>query len=62
MASWHDSGSSRRNGQVSPWRWSPENGVLGCVRVFKWLSPNEAVRLVDMNPCMGPVKKELGGR
>eukprot|EP00959_Pyramimonas_sp_CCMP1952_P133149 2783704-Pyramimonas_sp.AAC.1 len=30
-----DSGSSRRNNQVDPWRRNPDNDVLACVRVFK---------------------------
>eukprot|EP00959_Pyramimonas_sp_CCMP1952_P436291 9136098-Pyramimonas_sp.AAC.1 len=42
MAFWRVSGSSRRNSQVDPWRWNPEN-VLACFRVFKRLSSNEAV-------------------
>eukprot|EP00959_Pyramimonas_sp_CCMP1952_P004963 103949-Pyramimonas_sp.AAC.1 len=25
MAFWHDSVPSRRNSQVDPWRWNPEN-------------------------------------
>eukprot|EP00959_Pyramimonas_sp_CCMP1952_P193974 4056171-Pyramimonas_sp.AAC.1 len=28
MAFWHDSRSPRRNGQVDPWNWNPENNVL----------------------------------
>eukprot|EP00959_Pyramimonas_sp_CCMP1952_P215477 4508084-Pyramimonas_sp.AAC.1 len=42
MAFWRDSGSSRRNSQVHPWRWDTENNVLACFRVFKRLSSNEA--------------------
>eukprot|EP00959_Pyramimonas_sp_CCMP1952_P043454 908760-Pyramimonas_sp.AAC.1 len=42
MAFWHDSGSSRRNSQVDPWRWNSENHVLACFRVFKRLSSHEA--------------------
>eukprot|EP00959_Pyramimonas_sp_CCMP1952_P331650 6944725-Pyramimonas_sp.AAC.1 len=41
-AFWHDSGLSRRNGPVDPWRWNPENTVLMCFRVFKRLSAKEA--------------------
>eukprot|EP00959_Pyramimonas_sp_CCMP1952_P448904 9399832-Pyramimonas_sp.AAC.1 len=52
-AFWHDSGSSRRNSHVDPWRWSLENHVLACFRVFKRLSSNGAVLSVEMNPCRG---------
>eukprot|EP00959_Pyramimonas_sp_CCMP1952_P275910 5766972-Pyramimonas_sp.AAC.1 len=38
----HDSGSSKRNGQVDPWRWNPENNVLTCLKVFKQFFSNEA--------------------
>eukprot|EP00959_Pyramimonas_sp_CCMP1952_P126255 2640540-Pyramimonas_sp.AAC.1 len=41
-AFWHDSGSSRRNSQVYPWRWDTENDVLACFRVFRQLPSNKA--------------------
>eukprot|EP00959_Pyramimonas_sp_CCMP1952_P030952 649158-Pyramimonas_sp.AAC.1 len=28
----HDSRSPRRNSQVDPWRWSPENNVVACFK------------------------------
>eukprot|EP00959_Pyramimonas_sp_CCMP1952_P414804 8690710-Pyramimonas_sp.AAC.1 len=70
MAYWYDSGSSRRNSQVDSWRWNPENNVLACFRVFKRCLPtrqfpassNEAVPRVEINRCMGPTKRDLGGR
>eukprot|EP00959_Pyramimonas_sp_CCMP1952_P179251 3747464-Pyramimonas_sp.AAC.1 len=62
MAFWHDSGSSRRNCQVDPWRWNPENNVLLCFMVFKRLSSNEAVPSLEMTRCRSFVKRELGGR
>eukprot|EP00959_Pyramimonas_sp_CCMP1952_P008299 173532-Pyramimonas_sp.AAC.1 len=52
MAVWRDSGSSRPNSQVEPWRGNPENNGLTCFKFFKRLSSNEA----------GHVKRELGGR
>eukprot|EP00959_Pyramimonas_sp_CCMP1952_P097894 2045844-Pyramimonas_sp.AAC.1 len=56
MAFWHDSGSSRRNSQVDPWRWNPENNVLACFRVFKRALSNEAVPSIGMNRCKGLMK------
>eukprot|EP00959_Pyramimonas_sp_CCMP1952_P036890 771679-Pyramimonas_sp.AAC.1 len=53
MALWCDSGSSRRNCQVDPWRWSAGDGALACFMVFKWLSPNEAFPSAEMNLCRG---------
>eukprot|EP00959_Pyramimonas_sp_CCMP1952_P459697 9478666-Pyramimonas_sp.AAC.1 len=35
MVFWRDSGSSRRDSQIDPWRWNPEDGVSACCRVFK---------------------------
>eukprot|EP00959_Pyramimonas_sp_CCMP1952_P195003 4077706-Pyramimonas_sp.AAC.1 len=61
MAFWCDSGSSRRNSQADPWRWSPEKIVLACVRVFKQLSSKEAVPSVEMNPCRGLWQGRLEG-
>eukprot|EP00959_Pyramimonas_sp_CCMP1952_P086703 1813383-Pyramimonas_sp.AAC.1 len=29
MEFWHNSGLSRRSSQVDPWRWNPENNLLG---------------------------------
>eukprot|EP00959_Pyramimonas_sp_CCMP1952_P396385 8305037-Pyramimonas_sp.AAC.1 len=60
MAFWHDSGSSKRNNQVDPWRWNPEYKCLACLRVFERLSSNEAVP--ENEPVQGTMKRELGGR
>eukprot|EP00959_Pyramimonas_sp_CCMP1952_P058563 1222950-Pyramimonas_sp.AAC.1 len=38
----YESGSPRRNSQVDPWRWNPENNFDARFSVFKWLSSNEA--------------------
>eukprot|EP00959_Pyramimonas_sp_CCMP1952_P435432 9117711-Pyramimonas_sp.AAC.1 len=62
MAFWHNSGSSRRNNEVDPWRWNPENNVVACFRVFKRLSSIEAVPSLEIEPLYEPVKWELGGR
>eukprot|EP00959_Pyramimonas_sp_CCMP1952_P409120 8574013-Pyramimonas_sp.AAC.1 len=51
MVGWLDSGLSRRNSQVVPWRWNPENDVLACFRVFKRLSSEETVLSMEMNRC-----------
>eukprot|EP00959_Pyramimonas_sp_CCMP1952_P086545 1810343-Pyramimonas_sp.AAC.1 len=40
LAFWHDSRSSRRNIQVDPWQWNPEDIGLACFRVFDRLSFN----------------------
>eukprot|EP00959_Pyramimonas_sp_CCMP1952_P359216 7521483-Pyramimonas_sp.AAC.1 len=32
MAFWYESGSSRRNSQVDPWRWNPESNDLAGFR------------------------------
>eukprot|EP00959_Pyramimonas_sp_CCMP1952_P341086 7145204-Pyramimonas_sp.AAC.1 len=61
MAFWHNSGSSRRSSQVDTRRQNPEKYVLARFRILKLLSSNEAVPS-EMNRCMGPMKKELGGR
>eukprot|EP00959_Pyramimonas_sp_CCMP1952_P306231 6409183-Pyramimonas_sp.AAC.1 len=53
MEFWHDSGSSTRKRRVDPRRWSPENCVLACSRVFKRLFPNAAVPSVVMSPLYG---------
>eukprot|EP00959_Pyramimonas_sp_CCMP1952_P081620 1705109-Pyramimonas_sp.AAC.1 len=53
MGFWHDSGSSRRNSQVDPVRWNPENNVLACSRLFRRVSSNEAVPSMEMNRCRG---------
>eukprot|EP00959_Pyramimonas_sp_CCMP1952_P194251 4062220-Pyramimonas_sp.AAC.1 len=50
MAVWPDSGSSRRNSQVDPWRRNPRNNVLAGFRVFKWMFSNEAFP-VEINCC-----------
>eukprot|EP00959_Pyramimonas_sp_CCMP1952_P018720 395567-Pyramimonas_sp.AAC.1 len=54
MAFWHDPGSSRRNSQVDPWCWNPENTVLACCRVVKELSSNEeaapSVKITPVRP------------
>eukprot|EP00959_Pyramimonas_sp_CCMP1952_P185309 3874776-Pyramimonas_sp.AAC.1 len=47
LALWHHSGSSRRNSQVDPWRWNPENNVLACFRVFNRLPSIEADPSMD---------------
>eukprot|EP00959_Pyramimonas_sp_CCMP1952_P366043 7666411-Pyramimonas_sp.AAC.1 len=52
-AVWRDSGPSRRNSQVHPWRWNTDNNVSACLRVFKRLSSNEAGPSVGMNRCKG---------
>eukprot|EP00959_Pyramimonas_sp_CCMP1952_P246290 5147731-Pyramimonas_sp.AAC.1 len=58
LIAWKDSGlcgcnsyigSSRRNSQVDPWRWSPENNVLARCRVFTRVTYNEAASSMDMN-------------
>eukprot|EP00959_Pyramimonas_sp_CCMP1952_P049906 1042883-Pyramimonas_sp.AAC.1 len=40
MAFLRDSGSSRCNGQVEPWRWSPIMLFLTRFKIFNRLSPN----------------------
>eukprot|EP00959_Pyramimonas_sp_CCMP1952_P350740 7348378-Pyramimonas_sp.AAC.1 len=37
-------------------------GSLACFRDFERLSPNEAVPSVEVNPSIGPMKRELGSR
>eukprot|EP00959_Pyramimonas_sp_CCMP1952_P119997 2508960-Pyramimonas_sp.AAC.1 len=49
MAFRHDSGSSRRNSQVDPWRGNPKNNVRACFRIFKRLCSNEAAPSMEMN-------------
>eukprot|EP00959_Pyramimonas_sp_CCMP1952_P383007 8025369-Pyramimonas_sp.AAC.1 len=61
MALWHDSGSSRCNGQVDPWRWTPENNVLACLRVLKGVSSNEAAPRMTINRCRGLRRGSLEG-
>eukprot|EP00959_Pyramimonas_sp_CCMP1952_P266506 5571515-Pyramimonas_sp.AAC.1 len=51
MALWHDSGSSRRNRQVHPWRWNTENNVLAYLRVCRRLFSKEAGPPLERNRC-----------
>eukprot|EP00959_Pyramimonas_sp_CCMP1952_P146922 3075087-Pyramimonas_sp.AAC.1 len=46
-------GLSRRNNPVDPWRWNPENHVLACFRVYKWLFSTEAIPSMEISRCTG---------